>query len=821
MTVRTKIAAMTAALTVVISLVGAGSASAAEPIATEAPAAVAAGPAAPTDIVKAADLSKFNPGNIVSDAVFFNKSTMSEAQIQAFLEKRVPSCQAGYTCLKDWYDTSRTTTADAMCGAYSGGTRERAARIIFKVAQACGINPQVILVTLQKEQGLVTHTWPSDWRYTIAMGQGCPDTAACDTRYYGFFNQVYGAAWQMKRYANPPGTSQFFTWYAPGKTWNILFNPNHGCGTSPVYVQNQATSNLYYYTPYQPNAAAIRAGYGEGDGCSAYGNRNFFNYFTDWFGSTQSSSPCAVPAGTGSASWTYVTVSATTARTAPNSSCTTGAAAIETGAIVKALATTADDQWRKVRTTEGDLWVPRDALRQATSQESPCAHPAGIGSASWTYTVTTATQGRAAPTTACAATVELPAGAVAKAVATSKDGQWRQLRTVDGDVWVPLADLRASTSGELACITPTGTGPASWTYTVAVGTTGRTAPAGGCAEGAVSLSTGTTAKAVATSADGLWRLLETTEGRRWALVADLRRATADEAACAAPIGTAPASWTYVTQQEAVARSAPDSACSLGATTVPAGAVGVAVATSADGEWRKLTIAGTARWLALADLRQATAQDIACAVPTSTRSASWTFVATVATTGRSVPSHDCAAGETALPAGTLATAIGASDDLAWRLLRTDTGDVWVPVADLRRATAADTACTPAVGTTSATWTYVTSRATTARTAPNALCAEGAVSLPAGTIAKAIAASADGAWRLLQTATGDRWILMADISHVRTTTTASVNLRTSPSTSATSLATLAKGTTVVIVGSSGAWREVTAGTRQGWVHSDYLK
>ena len=168
--------------------------------------------------------------------------------------------------------------------------RERASTIIYKVAQACGINPQVLIVMLQKEQGLVTHTWPSDWRYTIAMGQGCPDTAACDTRYYGFFNQVYGAAWQLKRYANPPGTSQYFTWYAPGNTWNVRYHPNEACGSAPVYIQNQATANLYYYTPYQPNAAALRAGYGEGDGCSAYGNRNFFQYFTDWFGSTQTRS---------------------------------------------------------------------------------------------------------------------------------------------------------------------------------------------------------------------------------------------------------------------------------------------------------------------------------------------------------------------------------------------------------------------------------------------------------------------------------------------------------------------------------------------------
>ena len=250
------------------------------------PEAAAAAETIPTSVAKTANLSQFQPGYIISDQKFFDRATMSEAQIQQFLQSKVPNCRAGYVCLKDWYDTSRTTSADAMCGAYSGGVRERASRIIYKVAQACGINPQALIVMLEKEQGLVTHTWPSDWRYTIAMGQGCPDTAACDTRYYGFFNQVYGAAWQMKRYANPPGTSQYFTWYAPGKTWNVRWHPNASCGSSPVLIQNQATANLYYYTPYQPNAAALRAGYGEGDACSSYGNRNFYQFFTDWFGST-------------------------------------------------------------------------------------------------------------------------------------------------------------------------------------------------------------------------------------------------------------------------------------------------------------------------------------------------------------------------------------------------------------------------------------------------------------------------------------------------------------------------------------------------------
>src|SRR5690606_5848948 len=153
------------------------------------------------------------------------------------------------------------------------------------------INPRVLIVMLQKEQSLVTHTWPSAWRYDKALGQGCPDDAPCDPKYVGFFHQIYGAARQMQTYLE----GRYFTWYAPGKTWNVLWHPNKGCGTGPVAVANKATSALYYYTPYQPNAAAIRAGYGTGDSCSSYGNRNFYNYFTDWFGSTQAPAPTVVP----------------------------------------------------------------------------------------------------------------------------------------------------------------------------------------------------------------------------------------------------------------------------------------------------------------------------------------------------------------------------------------------------------------------------------------------------------------------------------------------------------------------------------------------
>ncbi|MGO2521375.1 MAG: hypothetical protein ACTH8F_14750, partial [Microbacterium sp.] len=123
---------------------------------------VAADPAQ-AGIIKTS-LAGFNPGNIMSDAVFTNKSTMSEAQIQSFLNGKVAKCRSGYVCLKDLKTTSQSKAKDSYCAAYAGASGETAARIIYKVSQACNMNPQVLITMLQKEQGLVTHTWPSDWR---------------------------------------------------------------------------------------------------------------------------------------------------------------------------------------------------------------------------------------------------------------------------------------------------------------------------------------------------------------------------------------------------------------------------------------------------------------------------------------------------------------------------------------------------------------------------------------------------------------------------------------------------------------------------------
>ena len=258
-----------------------------------------------TNSAKAADLSKFQAGNIISDSIFFDGQAMSAVQVQSFLNQRVPQCTinngqpsraagapAGTStriadvCLKDYRQQTPTMAAQpGICTTYIGAPSESAAEIITKVGQACNISQKVLLVLLDKEQSLVSDSWPSVYQYERATGFACYDNGQpCVQEFSGFFYQVWAAARQFQRYGNAP-----FTWYPVGRVSQIAYQANRpDCGSKSVFIENRATAALYYYTPYTPNSAALNAGYGTGDSCSAYGNRNFYQLFTDWFGSTQS-----------------------------------------------------------------------------------------------------------------------------------------------------------------------------------------------------------------------------------------------------------------------------------------------------------------------------------------------------------------------------------------------------------------------------------------------------------------------------------------------------------------------------------------------------
>ena len=181
---------------------------------------------------------------------------------------------------------TQSKASNAQCAAYAGLASESAASIITKVGQACGISQKALLVMLEKEQSLVTDTWPITRMYDYAMGWACPDdgpgnSANCDPASANFFTQVYKSAWQLKVYLNNPS---WFN-YRAGVNNTIQWHPNSSCGTSTFKIKNNATAALYIYTPYRPNAAALRAGWGTGDSCSSYGNRNFYSFWKSWFGS--------------------------------------------------------------------------------------------------------------------------------------------------------------------------------------------------------------------------------------------------------------------------------------------------------------------------------------------------------------------------------------------------------------------------------------------------------------------------------------------------------------------------------------------------------
>ena len=260
-----------------------------------------------TDYVTVYKGYRFDPGHIISDANFTNQNSMTVGQIQKFLEDQVidakpdqPGKQCNrwrnsannrarnytppWTCLFEFMQNP--TTGEHNFGRFDVNDRPAkidgaltAAELIHQAATRNQINPQVLLVILQKEQSLITDNWPWPNSYSKAAGWACPDTAPCDPRQASFHNQIMAAAAGLRRYLD--NLDQY--WYRIGSN-QILYHPNRSCGQLQINIRNAATVGLYLYTPYTPNSAALQNLHGVGDNCSAYGNRNFWVYYINWFG---------------------------------------------------------------------------------------------------------------------------------------------------------------------------------------------------------------------------------------------------------------------------------------------------------------------------------------------------------------------------------------------------------------------------------------------------------------------------------------------------------------------------------------------------------
>lgn len=237
----------------------------------------------------------FDASNVIPDALFYDSSTMTEAQIKTFIQDAGKNCKAssGKTCLKDKkFPTQNLTTLRGGCKAISMSGNQAPWTIIHKTAQACGLNPQVILVTLQKEQSALAQP-KSDAQWAKAMGSGCPDGSGCAPKQAGFMKQVYYGSDKLVSYKlrSIAGHVQAFK---DGKAMTVLHNPSSSCGSQSLKFANVATASLYEYTPYIGNSSK--------SGCDASGQKMFWDLMKRYFPNAQSSGGSGSSGGSSSGS---------------------------------------------------------------------------------------------------------------------------------------------------------------------------------------------------------------------------------------------------------------------------------------------------------------------------------------------------------------------------------------------------------------------------------------------------------------------------------------------------------------------------------------
>ena len=125
-------------------------------------------------------LSIYDKNNIITDGQLTDASTMTAAQIQSFLSSQ-----------------------GSVLANYSSGGKTAAQRI-YDDCRTHGINPQVVLVTLQKEKGLIKSASANP--NAFAMGWSTSDSTTQTSRariFLGtrqfrlYFNNLSGYGWQV------------------------------------------------------------------------------------------------------------------------------------------------------------------------------------------------------------------------------------------------------------------------------------------------------------------------------------------------------------------------------------------------------------------------------------------------------------------------------------------------------------------------------------------------------------------------------------------------------------------------------------------------
>jgi hypothetical protein len=251
-------------------------------------------------IAVAPALADFNPNLLVSDTAFSDTQTFSGAAgIQQFLATKGSVLANTDPAFLQMLREPQINLLKSAIGDPEPNLDHlrTAAQLIWDASQMTGINPQVILVTLEKEQSLIDGSFSSTSKEQTAldhaMGFSCPDSTGCSSQFGGFYFQLFGTidaqgnkylgapASLMRSFNTPNGRgpmvdasgstlgSPLITVSHVGDTiliGNTQGPPNNAPATQSVTLGDSATAALYRYTPHVYN-----------------GNYNFWKFFSTWF----------------------------------------------------------------------------------------------------------------------------------------------------------------------------------------------------------------------------------------------------------------------------------------------------------------------------------------------------------------------------------------------------------------------------------------------------------------------------------------------------------------------------------------------------------
>jgi len=236
---------------------------------------------------------------MIDDSAFHAVAEMTESQVQSYLtDPNTTDFTNDQTCLAK-YQTSDANWTEGTGWSYSGTVS--AAHLVYKVAQFWGMNPAVLLATLQKESALPHGSACDGWRFNSAMGYDCPSsqtysypdigvTSTCvkDEKYVGFTKQVLWGGFQLEFARQRSEGNGNINWQGNGTvTYSGYETPGTrarvgtGCdadgancqpGTQTTYdgqvnlcatngtgcqiwtIGNGATASLVSYTPFYPQS---------------------------------------------------------------------------------------------------------------------------------------------------------------------------------------------------------------------------------------------------------------------------------------------------------------------------------------------------------------------------------------------------------------------------------------------------------------------------------------------------------------------------------------------------------------------------------------